>query len=267
MKGEGLQTFLTRFNMESSGIPDCNQDTAIEAFKIGMVQGSRFHYFLEKKTPTNMSKLNSRAQNYIRLEENEVTRQQRATLVTVENWQKERSSTPRAHQEPPAIEGRAPEKKSRTAKRVTPLKVTLARLYQETKARNIFQIPPPIRQPIEQRDQSKHCAFHSNFGHLTNDCRSLRRQVEALIAKGELTDYLITPGQQRQQDQARAIPKAVGESHLVQVINTIHGRPKEDKQSGNSYRIQLKQAHKLRRIGEINTVDCKPNPAQVSFHI
>ncbi|XP_059638867.1 uncharacterized protein LOC132281153 [Cornus florida] len=119
---------------------------------------------------------------------------------------------------------------------------------------------------MEQRDQNKHCAFHSDFGHLTNDCRSLRRQVEALIAKGKLTEYLITLGQQRQQDRARAIPKAAVESHHVLVINTIHGRPEEDKQSGNSYRIQLKQAHKLRKIGEINTVDCKPNPAQVSFH-
>ncbi|XP_059639186.1 uncharacterized protein LOC132281503 [Cornus florida] len=119
---------------------------------------------------------------------------------------------------------------------------------------------------MEQRDQSKHCAFHSDFGHLTNDCRSLRRQVEALIAKGELTEYLITPGQQRQQDRARAIPKTVVESHHVRVINTIYGHPEEDEQSRNSSRIQLKQAHKLRRIGEINTVDCKPNPAQVSFH-
>ncbi|XP_059631003.1 uncharacterized protein LOC132273914 [Cornus florida] len=144
--------------------------------------------------------------------------------------------------------------------------VTLARLYQETKARNIFQIPPPIRQPMEQRDQNKHCAFHSDFGYLTNDCRSLRRQVEALIAKGELTEYLITLGQQRQQDQARAIPKAAVESHPVRVINTIHGRPEENEQSGNFYKIQLKQAYKLRRIGEINTVDGKPNPAQVSFH-
>ncbi|XP_059627305.1 uncharacterized protein LOC132270115 [Cornus florida] len=68
------KTFLTRFNMESSSIPDCNQDTAIEALKIAMVQSSRFHSSLVKKTPTNMSELNSWALNYIRLEENEVTR-------------------------------------------------------------------------------------------------------------------------------------------------------------------------------------------------
>ncbi|XP_059671027.1 uncharacterized protein LOC132316568 [Cornus florida] len=113
MKGEGLQAFLTQFNMESLGIPDCNQDTAIEAFKIAMVQGSHFHSSL-KKSP----------------------------------------SRSRAHREPSSIEGRTLEKKSRIAEKVTPLKVTLVRLYQEAKDRNIFQIPPLIRQPMEQRDQS-----------------------------------------------------------------------------------------------------------------
>ncbi|XP_059635524.1 uncharacterized protein LOC132277692 [Cornus florida] len=182
-----------------------------------------FSFFSGEEDPTNMLELNSRAQNYIRLEKNEVTRQQKATLVTVENRPKERLCTLQAHREPPIIEGRAPKKKSQIAERVTLLKVTLARL-------------------------------------------SLRRQVEVLIAKGELTEYLITPGQQRQQDRARAIPKAAVESHLVWVINTIHSCLEKDEQSGNSYRIQLKQAHKLRRISEINTIDCKPNPTQVSFH-
>ncbi|XP_059635540.1 uncharacterized protein LOC132277713 [Cornus florida] len=231
-----------------------------------MVQGSRFHSSLVKKTPANMSKLNSKAQNYIRLEENEVTKQQMATMVTVESRPKERPSTSRAQREPLSIEGRALEKNSRTTEKITPLKVTRARLYQETKGRNIFQIPPPIRQPMEQRHQSKHCAFHSDFGHLTNDCRSLRRQVEALITKGELADYLVNKGQQRQPERAKLTSKAAGDNHPVRVINTIHGHPEEDEQPENSYRIQLKQAHKLRRVGEINVVKCKLGSTQISFH-
>ncbi|XP_059668769.1 uncharacterized protein LOC132313843 [Cornus florida] len=117
--------------------------------KIAMVQGTCFHSSLVKKTLANMSELNSRAQNYIRLEENEMTMQQRATLVTVKIRPKKHLSTSRAQREPPSIEGRALEKKSQIIEKVTPFKVTLARLYQETKGRNIFQIPPPIRQPME----------------------------------------------------------------------------------------------------------------------
>ncbi|XP_059629754.1 uncharacterized protein LOC132272670 [Cornus florida] len=45
----------------------------------------------------------------------------------------------------------------------------------------------------------------------------------------------------------------------------IHGHPKEDEQPENFYRIQLKQAHKLRKIGEINAIGYRPRPTQVSF--
>ncbi|XP_059654957.1 uncharacterized protein LOC132301744 [Cornus florida] len=55
------------------------------------------------------------------------------------------------------------------------------------------------------------------------------------------------------------------DNHPVRVINIIHGHPEEDEQPENSYRMQLKQAHKLRRIGEINAVGCKLSPTQVSF--
>ncbi|XP_059639974.1 uncharacterized protein LOC132282341 [Cornus florida] len=95
--------------------------------------------------------------------------------------------------------------------------------------------------------------------------KSLRKQVEILIARGELTDYLINPGQQRQHERTRATLKIATENHPVRVINTIHGRPEEDEQPENSYRIHLKQAHKLRKIGEINDVGYRPNPTQFSF--
>ncbi|XP_059627283.1 uncharacterized protein LOC132270095 [Cornus florida] len=148
MKGEGLQAFLTRFNMESSGIPDCNQDTAIEVFKIAMVQGSRFHFSLVKKTSTNMSELNSRLYQ---------TRRKRSNQTAEGNSGHCGKPTERTteHLEDPA---RTPSHRKMSpreevpAERVTPLKVTLAGLYQETKVRNIFQILPPIRQPMEQRD-------------------------------------------------------------------------------------------------------------------
>ncbi|XP_059658580.1 uncharacterized protein LOC132304897 [Cornus florida] len=46
----------------------------------------------------------------------------------------------------------------------------------------------------------------------------------------------------------------------------IHGRPEEDEQKENSYMIQLKQAHKLRRVGEINAVEYRLGFAQISFY-
>ncbi|XP_059627573.1 uncharacterized protein LOC132270409 [Cornus florida] len=144
-------------------------------------------------------------------------------LVTVKNQSKECPSTARAQREPPSIEERAPEKKSRTAEKVTPLKVTLARL-------------------------------------------SLKRQVEALLTKGELANYLANTGQQRQSRRTRSAPKAAVDNKPIRFINMIYGCSEEDEQPKNSYKIQLKQAHKLRRVGEINVIKCKLSSAQISFY-
>ncbi|XP_059629797.1 uncharacterized protein LOC132272719 [Cornus florida] len=55
-----------------------------------------------------------------------------------------------------------------------------------------FAVPQPIRQPLEQRDKNKHYSYHRDYGHTTNDYRSLRRQVENMIMRGELANYLTT---------------------------------------------------------------------------
>ncbi|XP_059658731.1 uncharacterized protein LOC132305061 [Cornus florida] len=173
-KGETLQDFLSRFNMEASEIVDCHPDTAIETFKLAMIQGTKFHTSLVKYSPSDMQTLNARAQIYIRLEENVAHRAQHATLVTVENKPRERGSNSKSQktQHTPTPITQEPEKRQRTEERFTPLRTTLARLFQENKLR--FAAPQLMKQPLKQRDKSKHCTCHRDYGHTSNDCRSLR---------------------------------------------------------------------------------------------
>ncbi|XP_059671105.1 uncharacterized protein LOC132316649 [Cornus florida] len=137
--------------------------------------GTKFHTSLVKYSPPDMQTLNSRAQIYIRLEENVAHRAQHATLVTVENKPQERIPNSKIlksqHASTPITQ--APEKRQRIEEGFTPLRTTLARLFQENKIK--FTAPQPMKQPLEQRDKSKHCAYHRDYGHSTNDCRSLRR--------------------------------------------------------------------------------------------
>ncbi|XP_059649929.1 uncharacterized protein LOC132295641 [Cornus florida] len=60
-RGETLQDFLSRFNMEASEIANCHPATAIETFKLAMTQGTKFHTSLVKYSPPNMQTLNARA--------------------------------------------------------------------------------------------------------------------------------------------------------------------------------------------------------------
>ena len=40
------------------------------------------------------------------------------------------------------------------------------------------------------KDKSKWCAYHEDFGHITEDCIALRREVNYLLSKGQLKELL-----------------------------------------------------------------------------
>ncbi|XP_059629895.1 uncharacterized protein LOC132272833 [Cornus florida] len=164
--------------MEASEIADCYPVTAMETFKLVMIQGTKFHTSLVKYSFPDMQTLNTRAQIYIRLEEN------------VENKIK-------------------------------------------------FAAPQLIRQPLEQRDKTKHYAYHKDYGHITNDCRSLRLQVENMILRGELANYLTTNEYVTPQE---VNPRKV-EAHKLRRLSSVHtialGRVNIWFGNGDLSRVQL----------------------------
>ncbi|KAI3827717.1 hypothetical protein L1987_01800 [Smallanthus sonchifolius] len=40
------------------------------------------------------------------------------------------------------------------------------------------------------KDKSKWCAFHEDFGHVTEDCIALQKEISYLLSKGHLTEFL-----------------------------------------------------------------------------
>ncbi|GKC50973.1 reverse transcriptase domain-containing protein [Tanacetum coccineum] len=67
-----------------------------------------------------------------------------------------------------------------------------------------FKTPPPMVTPVEKRDPSKYCEFHSDTGHNTNECMQLRKQIDEMIKAGKLSQFI---KELKQNDKPRAPKK------------------------------------------------------------
>ncbi|KAK3023124.1 hypothetical protein RJ639_042713 [Escallonia herrerae] len=81
-----------------------------------------------------------------------------------------------------------------------------------------------MRGPAERRDTQLYCHFHKDHGHTTEECKVLQREIENLIAKGYLKQFIKT---NQPQNRGRNPPRRANEAPPKDppVINTISGGP------------------------------------------
>ncbi|KAL5583083.1 hypothetical protein UlMin_015525 [Ulmus minor] len=94
----------------------------------------------------------------------------------------------------------------------TPTTVPVATIYTENEHLGIFTIPPAIKTPVNRHDNTKYCRYHRDFGHITKECRVLKDEIERLIQRGQLRNYVRNGDQQpRQPAQENQQPEQEGE--------------------------------------------------------
>ncbi|KAL5565807.1 hypothetical protein UlMin_028971 [Ulmus minor] len=92
-------------------------------------------------------------------------------------------------------------------------------IYSENEHLGIFTIPPNIRTPVNRRDNTKYCHYHRDIGHVTEECRVLKDEIERLIQRGQLRNYVRGNNQQpRSQAQENQQPAQEGEDIEVRTI-------------------------------------------------
>ncbi|KAI3797985.1 hypothetical protein L1987_33251 [Smallanthus sonchifolius] len=72
------------------------------------------------------------------------------------------------------------------------------------------------------KDKSKWCAFHEDFGHITEDCITLWKEISCLLSKGHLKEFL-GKGKNKTKDHDRIPQRAKSPPPDAKVIGFISG--------------------------------------------
>ncbi|XP_021858453.2 uncharacterized protein [Spinacia oleracea] len=183
---ESLRDYLGRFNREVELIPNMKPDVAILALTHGLHK-SRYRDYLAKKNVPNLGAALEKADEYIRIEEFN------KTLVVSghdDDVQPQRTDFRKGDKR----EKGSQRKKDNTDKyendeyeSYAPLLVPRSQIFFMNRTDDKWQRPRKMH--FKNRDQSKWCDFHDDYGHTTDECRDLKNNVEDLIRRGYFKQY------------------------------------------------------------------------------
>ena len=114
------------------------------------------------------------------------------------------------------------------------------------------------------RDNTKYCEFHRDYGHRTNDCIQLKREIEYLIRRGYLRCFISPENQAQSQAQntgptQQPSPRQTTTQHQQSLgeIQVIYGGFAGGGESSSTRKAHLRNIGSA-EIGEIQTVSKLP---------
>ncbi|XP_017413243.1 uncharacterized protein LOC108324826 [Vigna angularis] len=180
-KGETLKAFMKRYTETARRVREIDQSFIINNLPSCM----RPRYFVEKlyaRSPKTVEELQERAAEFIRMEEMRLSQRKRQQEADVGGSRKD---------------GKQPfdnNDKNRELPRpfkfhhYTTLNAPRAKVLEEALSAKLLT---PRRKPFPRNaDERKSCRYHQNHGHITEDCITLKNEIENLIRAGHLRRFI-----------------------------------------------------------------------------
>ena len=83
---------------------------------------------------------------------------------------------------PPQLEKR----QHYSPRRITPLTASVSQVMHEVRNEQFLRWPTQMKSDPAIRNNTRYCEFHGDYGHRTDDCIQLRKEIEYLIRRGYL---------------------------------------------------------------------------------
>ncbi|GKU89881.1 hypothetical protein SLEP1_g3957 [Rubroshorea leprosula] len=200
--GESLKNYMSRFNDAVLEVISFNQAVGIAAVTQGL-QHERFRDSLIKYPATTFNEVNDRSLKFITAEEYALSQkpvfprnqnpdwrdegQSRKRMKTVHNRGLMMTSTSKfgkPNSVPPQ------QNISKTPVTWTPFNLPRSQIFMQIKNKMDLRRPGPMRSSAATHDHTRYCDFHQGHGHTTEQCNSLRSELESLAQKGMLNEYI-----------------------------------------------------------------------------
>ena len=183
-----LKDYSARFWETYNDIDGCAEDTALQAFKLGLPPSTGLRQSLTKRPPTTLKKLMDRVERFVRVEEDggntnamlsEAPMQPPSSRSQGRTSQASKASPVPTNYAPPSCKAFQ-----------TVFKEPIHRILDKIKGKPFFVWPPKLIGDPAARNQNLYCFYHRDKGHLTENCHKYKAHLEQLVTAGHLSNYI-----------------------------------------------------------------------------
>ncbi|KAL0298841.1 UNVERIFIED_CONTAM: hypothetical protein Sradi_6543900 [Sesamum radiatum] len=213
-ENEPLRDYMQRFIEAVHEVPHINHELLASIIQQNLLPG-RFKESIAGKPPSTMEDLLMRSQKYIRIEESNSSDPSPGVKRKGREEEKEpRKKEERKHVPPTGFTY------------YTPLNASRGEILIVAEQQGLInQRPRKMKDNPKRLKSDKYCRFHRDRGHTTEECHHLKNEIEKLIQRGHLRQYVNR--EQSRQPQETASTQHPNSDNLptAGVIAVISGGP------------------------------------------
>jgi hypothetical protein len=186
---ESLTNFVKRFYLELRVVDNPSYQIILSAMINGIKPGEPILAELAgQPTTCTLRQFSDKIKAYLQKEEaiKKVRKLSKPRDLSGESRLGEGSSS-RKRKEADHIE----ERNSFPDQKWTPLNASLSVVFEEARKDPNFKPLPKMRTPPRKRSSQKYCGYHRDHGHRTEECLSLRKEIERFIRLGKLKNFMV----------------------------------------------------------------------------